>query len=81
VSSGEDRGELNHRAVGGQRVSRSRVPPGGEVSSKVPAKGAVRCQRTEPGAGRKEHPKRDSHNVETGHSKAFWDDDETGTRP
>jgi len=32
-------------------VSSSRVPAGGEVSSKVPDRGVFRCQRTEPRGG------------------------------
>jgi len=72
-------------------VSSSRVPAGGGgavgcqpgrwISSKVPAYGAVRCQRTEPRGGERKDRQRASHNRLTGHSKGFWDDDETGTRP
>jgi len=51
------------------------------VSSKMRVKGAVRCQRTEPGGGRRKDRERASHNRQTGHSKGFWDDDETRTRP
>jgi len=43
----------------------------------VPAKGAVQCQRTEPGGGRRKDPEQASHNRQTGHSKGFWDNDET----
>jgi len=57
------------------------VPAGGEVSSKVPAKGALWCQRTEPGGGRRKDRERASHNRQMGHSKGFWDDDDTRTRP
>jgi len=54
----------------------SRVPAwGGGFSSKVPAYGAVWCQRTEPGGGWGKDCERTSHNRQTGHSKDFWDDD------
>jgi len=62
-------------------VSSSSVLARGEVSSTMPAKGAVRCQRTEPGGGRRKDHERASHNRQTGHGKGFWDDNETGTRP
>ena len=69
-------------------MSSSRVPAngGGAVgcqpreeffSSKVPAYGAVRCQRTEPGGGWRKDCERASHNRLTGHSKGFWGDSET----
>jgi len=62
-------------------VGSSRVPAGGEVSSKVPAKRAVRCQRTEPGGTRRKDHEQASHNRQTGQNKDGWDDDRTGTRP
>jgi len=71
--------------VGCQPVSSSRVPARGEqwddsrgrnFSSKVPAYGAVRCQRTEPGGERKDR-ERASHNQLKGYSKGCWDDSET----
>jgi len=71
-------------------VSSSRVPARGEqegacrgrsLSSKVSAKGAVRCQQTEPGGGRRKDREQASHSQQTGHSNGFWDDDETGMRP
>ena len=62
-------------------MSSSKVLAGGEVSSKMPAKGAVWCQWTELGGGRRKDCKGASHNGRTGHSKDFGDDDETGTRP
>jgi len=62
-------------------VSSSRVLAGGEVSSKVPAKGALWCQRTEPEGGRRKDRERASHNQQTGLSKCYWDDDGTGTGP
>jgi len=52
----------------------SRVLAGEEFSRKVPAKGAVRCQRTELGGGRRKDPERASHNRQTGHNKGLWDD-------
>ena len=52
-----------------------------EVSSKVPAAGAVRCQQTEPGGGRRKHCEQASHKRQMGHRKGFWDDDETETGP
>jgi len=57
------------------------VPAGREVSSKVPAKGPGRCQRTELGGGRRKDREQASHNRLTGDSKGFWDDDETWMRP
>jgi len=53
---------------------------GRSFSSKVAAKGAVTCQRTEPGGGRRKDSERGSPSRQTGHSKGFWDDEETGTR-
>ena len=47
------------------------------ISSKVPAYGAVQCQRTERGGGLRNDRKRASHNRLTGHSKGFWDNGET----
>ena len=47
-------------------------------SSKVPAYGAVQCQRTELGDGWRKERKRASHDRPTGHRKGFWDDDKTG---
>jgi len=62
-------------------VSSSRVPAGGEVTSKAPAKGAVRCQRMEPGGGWRKDREQGSQNRRRGHSKGFWDDEEAGTTP
>jgi len=53
------------------------VPARGGSSSKVSAYGAVRCQRTELGGGKRKDSQRASHNRQTGYSKDFWDDDET----
>jgi len=47
------------------------------LSSKVPAYGAIRCQWTEWGDGWRKHRELASDNRQTGHSKGFWDDDET----
>jgi len=49
----------------------------GRFSSKVPAYGAVPCQRTEPGGGWRKDRERASHNRLTGHSKGFWGESET----
>jgi len=40
----------------------------------VPAYGAVRGQRTEPGGGYRKDHERASHNRIMGHSKGFWGD-------
>ena len=37
----------------------------------------VLYQRTEPGGGGRKDSERASHNRQTGHSKGFWDDNET----
>jgi len=47
----------------------------------VPAKGAVRCQRTEAGEGRRKDSEHASHNRQMGHGKGFREEDESGTRP
>jgi len=38
---------------------------------------AVRCKRTEPGEGERKNCEQASRIRQTGHSKGFWDDDET----
>ena len=38
---------------------------------------AVRCKRTEPGAGEMKDREQASCSRQTGQSKGFWDDDET----
>jgi len=38
---------------------------------------AVRCKRTEPGGGERKDREQASRSRQTGHSKDFWDDDET----
>jgi len=73
---GEERGEWRHRAEGCQPGNSSSVLAWGKVSSRVPAKGAVRCQRTKPGWGRGKDREWASHSRETGHSNGFGDDDE-----
>ena len=55
----------------------SRVPAWGRFSSKVPADGAVQCQRTELGSGWRKDREQASHNRQTGHSQGFWEDDES----
>jgi len=50
------------------------------MSSRVPAGErmvAVRCKRTEPGGGERKDREQASRSRQTGHSKGFWDDDET----
>jgi len=50
------------------------------MSSRVPAGErivAVRCKRTEPGGGERKDREQASCSRQTGHSKGFWDDDET----
>jgi len=50
------------------------------MSSRVPAGErmvAVRCKRTEPGEGERKDREQASRSRQTGHGKAFWDDDET----
>jgi len=50
------------------------------MSRRVPAGErmvAVRCRRTEPGGGGRKDCEQASRSQQTGHSKAFWDDDET----
>jgi len=47
------------------------VPAREWCSSKVPAYGAVRCQRTEPGGGWTKDRERASHNRLRGHSRGF----------
>ena len=47
------------------------------ISSKVPAYRVVRCQRTQPGGGKRKDCQRASHNRPTGHSKGFWGYSET----
>jgi len=53
------------------------VPAWERFSSKVPAKGAVWCQRIEPAGGLRKDHKRGSHSRQTSHSKGFWEDEET----
>ena len=54
------------------------MPAGGGVFRReVPAYGAVRCQRTEPGGGKRKDRERASPSRLTGHMKRFWDDRET----
>ena len=53
------------------------MPARERCSSKVPAYGAVLCQRTEPGGGWRKDRERASHNRLIGHSRGFWDDSET----
>ena len=53
------------------------MPAGGEVSSKVPAKSAVSCQRTEQVGGRRKDREQASYNRQTRYSKGFLDDSET----
>ena len=55
----------------------SRRPAWEGFSSKVPAYRAVRCQRTDQGGGWRKDRERASHNQLTGHSKSYWDDDES----
>ena len=70
VPAGEQQQGASQRgAVGCQPV--------GRISTKVPAYGAVRCQRTEPGGGQRKDRERASHNRLKGHRKGFWDDSET----
>jgi len=38
---------------------------------------AVRCKWTEPGGGERQDREQASGSRQTGHSKGFWDDDET----
>ena len=52
--------------------------PGLWISSKVPAYGAVGCQRTEPAGGYRKDRERGSHSRLTGLRTGFWDDSETG---
>ena len=50
------------------------------MSSRVPARErmvAVRCKRTEPGGGERKDREQATHSRRTGHSKGFWDDDQT----
>jgi len=50
------------------------------MSSRVPAGErmvAVRCQRTELGGGERKDREQASRSQQTGHSKGFWEDDET----
>ena len=50
------------------------------MSSRVPAGErmvAVRCKRKEPGGGERKDREQASRSRQTGHSKGFWDDDET----
>ena len=50
------------------------------MSSRVPARErmiAVRCKWTEPGEGERKDRAQASRSQQTGHSKGFWDDDET----
>ena len=65
-------------ARGGEQLGASR---GGRYSSKVPAKGAVRGQRTEPGGGGRKDREQPSDSQQTGHSKGCWNADETRMRP
>ena len=54
------------------------------MSSRVPARKmivVVRYQRTEPGRGGRKDGEWASHHRHTGHSKSFWDDDETKRDP
>jgi len=39
------------------------------------------CKRTKPGAGRRKDRERPSDKGQTGHSKGFWDDDNTEAGP
>jgi len=50
------------------------------MSSRVPAGEsmvAVRCKRTEPGGGEWKDREQANRSRQTGHSKSFWEDDET----
>jgi len=50
------------------------------MSSRMPAGErmvAVRCKRTEPGGGERTDRKQARCSRQTGHSKGFWDEDET----
>jgi len=50
------------------------------MSSRVPAGErmvAVPCKRKEPGGGERKDREQASCSQQTGHSKGFWDDDET----
>ena len=50
------------------------------MSSRVPAGErmvAVRCKWIEPGRGERKDREQASRSRQTGHSKGFWDDDET----
>ena len=50
-------------------------------SSRVPAREqslAVRCKQTEPGGGCRKDREQASRSRQTGHSKGFGEDDETG---
>jgi len=51
-------------------VMSSRVPAGERIV-------AVRCKRTEPGGGERKDCEQASRSRQTGHSKGFWDDNET----
>ena len=78
-------GRIGRRAESpgrGDASQRGAVGPGCQpvVSSTVPARGwivVVRYQRTEQGGRGSKDCERASHNRQTGHSKGFWDDDET----
>jgi len=50
------------------------------MSSRVPAGErmvAVLCKRTEPGGGGRKYREQASRSRQMGHTKGFWDDDET----
>jgi len=69
-SPGRGDASQRRRAVGCQPVRSSRVPAGERTV-------AVRCKRKEPGGGRRKDREQASRSRQTGHSKGFWDDDET----
>jgi len=66
----EQYGASRRVAVGCQPAMSSRVPAGERMV-------AVRCKRTEPGGGERKDREHASRSRQTGHSKGFWDDDET----
>jgi len=76
---GQDReasGATRQRRCQPTRSSRCQLT----MSSRVPARErtvVLRYKRTKPGGGGRKDPKRASHNRQMGHSKSFWEDDET----